>query len=155
MPNPLVAAATSFEKMNITLPRACIALRRIAAFSALVCLALALAGCGGGGGGGSAPPVVPPTNWAPLSLNGHSLTFTDPDQSQFTTKYVFSSGTYASPSGDSGTYTYTQTANVLNKGTLNLISSFSPAETYYLTYTSASGGTYVNQLNETSTFTMQ
>lgn len=142
--------------MKSKIPEVCIALRRIAAVSALSCLAVFLAGCGGGGGGGgTTPPVVPPLNWAPVSLNGHSLTFTDPDQSQFTTKYVFSSGTYASPSGDSGTYTYSQTANVLNKGTLNLISSFSPAQTYYLTYTSASGGTYVNQLNESSTFTMQ
>jgi hypothetical protein len=135
---------------------ACIALLRIAAVCALCCAAAVLSGCGGGGGGGAAtPPVTPQTNWAPVSLNGDSLTFTDPDQSQFTTKYVFSSGTYASPSGDSGTYTYTQTASVLNKGTLNLISSFSPALTYYLTYTSATGGTYVNQLNETGTFTMQ
>jgi hypothetical protein len=120
--------------------------------SSALCLVALTAGCGGGGG--TATPVAP-TNFAPVSLDSHTLIFTDPDQSQFTTTDVFSQSTYASPSGDSGSYTYSQTAGVLNKAMLNLVSSFSPALTYNLTYTSPSGGTYVNQSSETGTFTMQ
>ena len=117
-----------------------------------LCSAL-LVGCGGGGGG--AAPVYGPIDLAPSSLQGHTLTFTDPDQSQFTTVYVFSATTYTSPSGDSGTYTYTQSATTNNQGTVNIVSAFSPALTYTLKYTSSTGGTYVNQVSATGTFTMQ
>jgi hypothetical protein len=112
-----------------------------------------LAGCSGSGS--AAVTVTQVTNLSPSSLNGHTITFTDPDQSQFTTVYVFSTSTYTSPSGDSGTYTYTQSLTALNQGTVNLVSAFSPALTYNLTYTSTTAGTYVNQVSATGTFTMQ
>jgi hypothetical protein len=111
-----------------------------------------LAGCGGG----SSPPVsYPVIDLAPGSLSGHTLTFTDPDQPQFTTTYVFSASTYTSPSGDSGTYTYVQSVTTNNQGTVNIVSAFSPALTYTLKYTASTGGTYVNQVSATGTFTMQ
>jgi len=41
------------------------------------------------------------------------------------------------------------------QATLKIVSSFSPALTYNLTFTSATGGTYINQVSQTGTFTYQ
>jgi hypothetical protein len=128
----------------------------IAALSAIVCAVALLAGCGGGNSGSPAGiGGVTPNNYAPLAISGRTFTFTDPDQPQFTTVYVFSVTTYTSPSGDSGTYTYSQTSGVLNQGVVHIVSSFSPALTDTMTFTSYSAGTYVDTVGKTSTFTMQ
>jgi hypothetical protein len=123
----------------------------------LVLLALAalaaLPGCGGGGT--NYPASAATTNLAPQVIAGHTFIFTDPHQSQVTTTYVFSITTYTSPSGDSGTYTYLQSATTQNQGTVHIVSSFSPALTYTLTYTTYLSGTYVDQVGNTGPFTMQ
>jgi hypothetical protein len=152
MTNPLLPLQTT-QLMHLITLRKHRTLFGWAAVSLLLPLCIALSGCGGGST--AAPVVYTVTNYAPSSMNGHTLTFTDPNQSQFQTVYVFSTSTYTSPSGDSGTYTYTQSATTLNQGMINIVSAFSPALTYTLTYTSGSGGTYVNQVSATGTFTMQ
>jgi len=115
-----------------------------------------LTGCGGGGGGvpqgGNTAQV---NNLAPTSISGRTLTFTDPDQSQFQTVYVFQTSGYTSPNGDSGTYTYQQTPSVVNQASLHLNSSFSPPLTYTLTFNNFNGGNYVDQVGKTGPFTMQ
>jgi hypothetical protein len=123
--------------------------------AALLLSGFAVTAAGCGGGGGSSPAPVAPNNLAPSSISGHTLTFVDPDQSQFTTAYVFSSATYTSPNGDSGSYTYAPVTSTTTQATLKLVSTFSPALTYNLTFTSSSGGTYVNQVSKSGTFTIQ
>ena len=122
----------------------------------LLAAGLALAGLTGCGGstsqGGGTSPVY---NLAPASISGRTLTFTDPDQAQFQTVYVFQAATYTSPNGDSGTYTYQQTPGVINQASLHLVSSFSPALTYTLTFNNYNGGNYVDQVGKTGPFTMQ
>ncbi len=113
---------------------------------------LLLGGCGGNSGGAV---YGLPSQLAPTSLAGHTLNFVDPNQSQFTTTYVFATGTYTSPSGDSGTYTYQVSSSNTNQATVNIVSAFVPAITDTLTFTSGTGGTFVNQVAASGTFTMQ
>jgi hypothetical protein len=124
--------------------------RHFFAALALGCLGIFFSGCGGGS---SSQPPAP--NLAPSSISGKTITVVDPDQSQFTTAYVFTAANYTSPSGDSGSYTYVTVTNTTTQATLKIASSFSPALTYNLTFTSSSGGTYVNQVGKSSTFTIQ
>lgn len=83
------------------------------------------------------------------------MVFTDPDQSQVTTTYKFDTTTYSSPSGDSGNYTWSKTSGTTTQGTLQLVSVFTSTKTYKLTYTTSTGGTYVDQSNKTGNFTYQ
>ena len=118
--------------------------------------ALVLTGCGGGGGGGSPPSPPPPVpDLAPASIVGKTIVFIDPDQPSVKTTYVFSASTYSTPSGDSGSYTYAKVANTTTKATLQIVSAFVPARSYQLTFTSSSGGTYVDQVGKSSTFAIQ
>lgn len=118
--------------------------------------ALVFGGCGGGGGGGSpviTPPAVP--DLAPASIFGKTLVFVDPDQPSVKTTYAFSASTYSTPTGDSGSYSYAKVANTTTQATLQLVSSFVPARSYQLTFTSSNGGTYVDQVGKSGTFTIQ
>ncbi len=83
------------------------------------------------------------------------MVFTDPDQSQITTTCKFDTTTYSTPTGDSGNYSWAKTAGTTTQGTLQLMSVFAPAKTYKLTFTSSTGGTYVDQSNKTANFTYQ
>ena len=122
---------------------------------ALVAL-LAVGGCGGGGGSAAPAPVYPPTpTFALTTLNNHWLDFTDPDQASVVTRYAFAGTTYTSPSGDSGTYTYTLVNNgVTNQATLQIVSSFQPAVTFNVTFTTTTTGTYTDSVGKSSTFTV-
>jgi hypothetical protein len=111
-----------------------------------------LSGCGGNSSGAA---YGSPALLAPSSLAGHTLIFVDPNQTQFSTTYVFATGTYTSPSGDSGTYTYQVASSNANQATVNIVSAFVPAITDTLTFTSGTGGTFVNQVAASGTFTMQ
>lgn len=119
-------------------------------------VSLFLAGCGGGGGGGgSTTPPVTVADLAPSSITNHTLTFADPDQPSVKMSYTFDGSTYTSPSGDSGSYTYSKTSGSTTKAQLQLSSSFSQMLTYQLTFTTASGGTYTDQSAKSGTFTYQ
>ena len=128
--------------------------RRVNALFAVIFTMFALTGCGGGGGGSTPTPPVTP-DLAPTSINGHSIVITDPDQTQITTTYKFDSATYSSPGGDSGNYTWSKTSGSTTKGTLQLTSVFTSTKTFNLTFTSSTGGTYVDQSNKNGTFTYQ
>lgn len=125
------------------------------AFVSLILMAgLLLTGCGGGGGAPT-PPPAPPADLAPASISGRSLTFTDPDQGSVRTTYTFSGNTFTAPNSNSGTYTYTKIAGTTTQATLVINSSFAPPLTYTLTFSSSGGGTYVDQVGKSSTFTIQ
>ena len=104
-----------------------------------------LSGCGGKSSRG---------DFAPTSINGKTLTFTDPSLPGVTTAYTFTTTTYTATGGDSGTYTYTKTIGTTTQATLVITSSFLPAVTENLTFTSYGGGTYVDSLSQSSTFTI-
>jgi len=124
-------------------------------FAALFVSGFGLAATGCGGGSSPAPAPAVSNNLAPNSISGHTMVFVDPEQSQFSTTFVFTGGNYTSPSGDSGSFTYVPVTGTTTQATLKIVSSFSPALTYNLTFTSASGGTYINQTSQTGTFTYQ
>ena len=113
-------------------------------------LLLLAGGCGGGGG--SPAPVSTP-NLAPSSVSGHSMMFTDPDQPQITTTYTFTASAYTSPTGDSGSYTYSTVAGTTNQASLQVVSVFSTTASYSLTFTSYTGGTYRDALGKSGNFT--
>jgi hypothetical protein len=92
---------------------------------------------------------------APSTIEGRTLVFTDPDQPTVKNTYSFTATTFSSPGGDSGSYTYAKIANTTTQARLQLSSVFVPARTYQLTFTSSSGGTYVDQVGKSSTFTIQ
>jgi hypothetical protein len=98
-------------------------------------------------------PTVP--DLAPSSIAGHKLTFTDPDQSSVTTTYSFDSINFSTQSGDSGSYSYSKVAGTTTKSNLQLVSVFTSTKTYQLTFTTSTGGTYVDQSNKTANFTYQ
>lgn len=124
----------------------------VRSFLALVSLSLGflLLGCGGGGS--------TPADWAPASINARVITIRDPHITTITTTYNFAPATYgASPGGDSGSYTYAKIAGTSTQATLVLNSNFNspPTSSYTLTFTSPSGGTYVDNNSYSSTFTLQ
>jgi hypothetical protein len=101
-------------------------------------------GCGGGGGD---------RNMAPNSLNGKTLTFQDPDIPANRTSFSFTSANYTSPGGDSGTYVYARSATI-HQASLQLNSVAATTLNYQLTFTSNSGGTFLDtDTAKTSTFT--
>jgi len=116
-------------------------------YPALVALLFAflLAGCGGGG--------KPFTDLAPLAISGHTIVIQDPVQPTVQTTYTFSASTYTATGGDSGTYSYAKIAGTTTKANLVITSSFNPALSFVLTFTTTGGGTYVDQSSATSTFT--
>lgn len=119
-------------------------------------LALLVAACGGGGGGGtppSPPPVVP--DLAPASIANRTIILVDPDQPTIKSTYVFGASTYTSPGGDSGSYSYGKVAGTTTQAQLQIASTFNPARTYTLTFTSSAGGTYVDQIGKSGTFQIQ
>lgn len=123
----------------------------------LMVFALCFAACGGGGGGGGSPVVTPPPvpDLAPATVEGRTLVFTDPDQPTVKTTYAFTATTFSSPGGDSGSFTYAKVANTTTQAKLQIASVFVPARSYQLTFTSSSGGTYVDQVGKSGTFTIQ
>jgi hypothetical protein len=118
---------------------------RLPAFAALL-LAFLLAGCGGGG--------KPFTDLAPLSVNGRTIVIQDPTQPLIQTSYVFGASTYTATGGDSGTYSYAKIPGTTTQANLVITSSFNPALSFVLTFTTTGGGTYVDQSSATSTFTI-
>ena len=134
-----------------------ISMRKIlpAAFAiAILQFFTACGGGGGSGGGGGAPaPNVP--DLAPASIITRSMTITDSDQSAIRTTYTFDLSTYTSPSGDSGAYSSTKTTGSTTQVRLHLVSQFAPVLNYNLTFTSTSGGTYVDQSGKSGPFTLQ
>lgn len=92
---------------------------------------------------------------APSSIINRTITITDPDQSQIQTKYTFDVSTYNSPSGDSGSYSYTKVNGSTTQARLQLISLFAPVLNYQLNFTSSAGGTYVDQSSKTGSFVIQ
>jgi hypothetical protein len=90
---------------------------------------------------------------APASISGKTFKIADPDQPEIRRSFVFEAATYTSPSGDSGSYTYAKTAGTTTQARLQITSAFSAALTYQLTFTSTTGGTYVDQSTKTGTFT--
>lgn len=116
----------------------------------LVCLTAVLALCAGCGGGGGGTPDL-----APANVTSRTLVVADPNLPGVSTTFVFAATAYTSPGGDSGTYTYAKIPNTTTQATLAVNSSFQPARSYTLTFTSAGGGTYVDQLAHSSTFTIQ
>jgi hypothetical protein len=125
----------------------------IPAFLVLAALQF-MTGCGGGGGGSSAPVVIVP-DLAPSSIINRTITITDPDQAQVQTKYTFDVSTYSSPSSDSGSYSYTKVSGSTTQARLQLVSLFAPVLNYQLTFTSAAGGTYIDQSSKSGSFTIQ
>jgi len=126
---------------------------RVFSLLAVLFSTLAFSGCGGGGGTTPTPPVTP--DLAPSSISSHQIVITDPDQSQVTTTYKFDTTTYSTPTGDSGNYTWTKTSGSTTQGTLQLLSVFTSTKTYKLTFTTSTGGTYVDQSNKSGNFTYQ
>lgn len=118
---------------------------QILAMIAMIGMTVLTSGCGGGGGGSN--------NLAPSSLDGKTLTFQDPDIPANRTSYSFTGANYSSPGGDSGTFTYARSATV-HQATLQLNSVAATTLHYQLTFTSHSGGTYLDtDTAKTSTFT--
>jgi hypothetical protein len=108
---------------------------------------LLFAACGGGGS-------TPSTDLAPVSIASRTIVVQDPTQSAVTTTYTFTTSNYTSPTGDTGTYTYAKIGGTTTQATLHVNSSVTVPLTYVLTFTSTSGGTYVDQSSASSTFTI-
>lgn len=122
-----------------------------ASFKALVApgvicslVAFSLAGCGGGGGSKD-------RNLAPASLNGKQLTFVDTDiNPNVSTSYSYTTTTFQEVGGaDTGAYSYSRNSTV-NKANLQMVSVGAPIN-YELTFTSSSGGTYIDLNDGTPT----
>lgn len=119
-------------------------------------IAMFVAACGGGGGGSSPPPPLPVVpDLAPSTIANRTIILTDPDQPTIKSTYVFGASTYTSPGGDSGSYSYSKVAGTTTQAQLQIASTFNPVRTYTLTFTSSSGGTYVDQIGKSATFQIQ